>query len=91
MSVLVDSDVILDIFTEDKEWFGWSSNALERYAAAFLAGKAFASYRRHGGLRSSLLPDFFIGAHAAVAKFRLLTRDPRQYRTYFPDLVLIVP
>ncbi len=61
------------------------------YQAAFLAAKAFVIYRRRGGVRSSPLPDFFIGAHAAVAKFRLLTRDPSRYRTYFPDLVLIAP
>ena len=133
MTVLVDSNVILDIFTEDKNWFGWSSAALERaaltspllinpiiyaevsvrfsrieeldellppdrfvrapipYASAFLAGKAYAHYRRRGGRRFSPLPDFFIGAHAAVANFRLLTRDPRRYRTYFPGLVLIAP
>ncbi len=133
MSVLVDSNVILDIFTEDETWFDWSSDALQRaaltsplvinpiiyaevsvrftrleeldellpanrfmrlsipYASAFLAGKAFARYRRRGGARSSPLPDFFIGAHAAVASYPLLTRDPSRYRTYFPNLVLIAP
>ena len=133
MSVLVDSNVILDIFTEDEKWFGWSSGALERaaltsplfinpiiyaevsvrfthieeldellppdrfirmpipYASAFLAGKAYARYRRRGGARPSPLPDFFIGAHAAVTNFQLLTRDPGRYRTYFPGLVLITP
>ena len=133
MNVLVDSNVILDIFTEDETWFDWSSDALQRaaltsplvinpiiyaevsvrftrleeldellpanrfmrlsipYASAFLAGKAFARYRRRGGVCSSPLPDFFIGAHAAVANYPLLTRDPSRYRTYFPNLILIAP
>lgn len=61
------------------------------YEAAFVAGKAFRTYRRRGGERSSPLPDFFIGAHALVAGYRLLTRDARRYRTYFPALDLIAP
>jgi len=61
------------------------------WVAAFLAGKAYADYRRRGGSRTAPLPDFFIGAHAAVAGLRLLTRDPRRYRTYFPELELIHP
>jgi predicted nucleic acid-binding protein len=61
------------------------------WAAAFLAGKAFLAYRRRGGLRRSPLPDFFIGAHAAVVGFRLLTRDASRYRTYFPTLEIIAP
>lgn len=61
------------------------------WVAAFLAGKAFADYRRRGGRRRSPLPDFFIGAHAAVAGMRLLTRDEARYRTYFPTVELIVP
>ncbi len=61
------------------------------FQAAFLAGKAFASYRRRGGARVSTLPDFFIGAHAAVAGHRLLTRDPKRYRSYFPGVALISP
>jgi len=61
------------------------------YEAAFLAGKAFAKYRRRGGTRRSPLPDFFIGAHAAVGGYRLLTRDPTPYRTYFPSVPLIAP
>jgi predicted nucleic acid-binding protein len=61
------------------------------YEAAFLAGKAFRDYRRRGGLRSSPMPDFYIGAHAAIAGYRLLTRDPARYRTYFPRLELIAP
>jgi hypothetical protein len=61
------------------------------YEAAFLAGKCFLRYRRRGGARTSPLPDFYIGAHAAVAGFRLLTRDATRYRTYFPALELIAP
>jgi predicted nucleic acid-binding protein len=61
------------------------------YEAAFLAGKAFLGYRRRGGARRAPLPDFYIGAHAAIAGFRLLTRDAARYRTYFPKLELIAP
>lgn len=61
------------------------------YAAGFLAGKAFARYRARRGPRRSPLPDFYIGAHAAVAGHRLLTRDPARYRTYFPQLTVIAP
>jgi predicted nucleic acid-binding protein len=61
------------------------------YEAAFLAGKAFLKYRRRGGQRTAPLPDFYIGAHAAVSGFRILTRDPRRYRTYFPTVDLISP
>jgi hypothetical protein len=61
------------------------------YEAAFLAGRCFLDYRRKGGVRTSPLPDFFIGAHAAVAGYQLLTRDTRRYRTYFPGLDLIAP
>jgi hypothetical protein len=72
-----------------------SGLSLERlaipYEAAFLAGKAFLRYRRRGGNHSAPLPDFFIGAHAAVCGLALLTRDPRRYREYFPRLRLIEP
>jgi hypothetical protein len=61
------------------------------FEAAFLAGKSFLAYRRRGGARRSPLPDFFIGAHAAVAGYELLTRDAARYRTYFPTLRLITP
>lgn len=132
-AVLVDSNVLLDVATEDPRWGGWSGDALAaaadasplainpiiyaevsiRYArieeleqilppdvfrreglpyeAGFLAGKAFIRYRRRGGPRSVPLPDFYIGAHAAVAGFRLLTRDASRYRTYFPTVELIAP
>jgi hypothetical protein len=61
------------------------------YEAAFLAGKSFVSYRRRGGSKQSPLPDFFIGAHAAVLGYRLMRSDPARYRTYFPKLPLIAP
>ena len=61
------------------------------WEAAFLAGKAFMDYRRRGGNRTSPLPDFYIGAHAAVAGLTLLTRDATRYRTYFPRLEIIAP
>lgn len=59
--------------------------------ALFLAGKAFAQYRRMGGARSSILADFFIGAHAAVRGLSLLTRDARKYQTYFPGITVVAP
>jgi predicted nucleic acid-binding protein len=132
-AVLLDSNVLLDLMTEDPRWFSWSAEAvasaadssrlvinaiiyaevsvrysliedleaalpkalIERealpYEAGFLAGKAFLVYRRRGGMKRSPLPDFFIGAHAAVAGYRLLTRDAARYRTYFPGLPLISP
>jgi predicted nucleic acid-binding protein len=132
-STLVDSNVILDVATEDADWIDWSATMLAdagqrgplvvnpliyaevsaRYAtiealddalppdyytrsalpwpAAFLAAKCFETYRRRGGLRRSPLPDFYIGAHAAVAGMTLLTRDARRYRTYFPKLRIIAP
>lgn len=131
--VLVDSNVLLDVLTEDPTWFNWSADQLALMAesfsliinpiiysevsvgfttieelenclsadfflrrslpweAAFLAGKCFITYRRSGGVRHSPLPDFYIGAHAAVAGLTLLTRDVSRYRTYFPGLKLIAP
>lgn len=131
--ILIDSNVLLDIASEDSKWFSWSSEAVERagnlselainpviyaeasvryasleefdlafpeqffrreplpYAAAFLAGKAHMSYRKQGGSRVAPLPDFFIGAHAAVSGHRILTRDPRRFRRYFPSVELIAP
>lgn len=130
---LVDSNVLLDILTEDPRWEGWSIDALAEaaeagplyinpivyaevsirfttvealedalptqdyrrepipWAAAFLAGKVFLDYRRNQGTRSTTLPDFFIGAHAAVAGLALLTRDVGRYETYFPTVSLIAP
>lgn len=131
--MMVDSNVLLDVLTEDLKWFGWSGRTLEDCAenhlliinpiiyaevsigferiedldaalpqnmlqcrpipleAAFLAGKCFVKYRRRGGQRHSTLPDFFIGAHAAVEKLTLITRDAARYHTYFPKLSLISP
>jgi predicted nucleic acid-binding protein len=130
---LVDSNVLLDIFTEDPAWLEWSTHALAAaaesgplyvnpivyaevsvrftrvedlenalpsrefrrsplpWAAAFLAGKAFMAYRRNRGSASAPLPDFFIGAHAAVDDLALLTRDVGRYRTYFPTVALLSP
>ncbi|MBS0562264.1 MAG: type II toxin-antitoxin system VapC family toxin [Proteobacteria bacterium] len=59
--------------------------------ALFLAGRAFRTYRAAGSTRTGVLPDFFIGAHAAVLRIPLLTRDTRRYRSYFPTLALITP
>lgn len=78
---LLDRELPLDVFI--REHIPWT--------AAFLAGKAYVEYRRRGGHRRSPLPDFFIGAHAAAAGLRLLTRDSARYRTYFPKLDLVVP
>jgi len=61
------------------------------YVAGFLAGKAYREYRRRGGVRTSPLPDFFIGAHAAVGELALLTRDAGRYRRYFPTVRVIAP
>ncbi len=124
--VLVDSNVLLDVASQDPNWLEWSLERLSRaadesilvlnpiifaevsvnflrveemqavlplellrpdplpYEAAFLAGKCYLRYRRRGGTRRSPLPDFYIGAHAAIADYRLLTRDPKRYRDYFP-------
>lgn len=59
--------------------------------AGFLAAKAYLQYRRQGGTKRSPMADFYIGAHAAVCGYRLLTRDPKRYRSYFPKLVLVAP
>ncbi|HEX8689608.1 MAG TPA: type II toxin-antitoxin system VapC family toxin [Solirubrobacterales bacterium] len=79
---------------EECEW-ALEVQGIERvplpWPAAFLAGRAFLSYRRRGGQKRSPLPDFFIGAHAAVERLRLLTRDPAPYRRYFPTVELIAP
>lgn len=131
--VLVDSNVILDVYTDDAVWADWSESILNRYRishrlyinpviyaeisvgfdriedletsmtlsdfkflqipkeALFLAGKAFVQYRRRQGNKTSPLPDFFIGAHAAVADLLLMTRDQARMRTYFPTVELITP
>lgn len=131
--ILVDSNVLLDVLTEDAVWFDWSAHNLEEcgaraqlcinvliysevsigferieeldaalpasdftrlalpWDAGFLAGKAFLRYRRAKGARRYPLPDFLIGAHAAIAGLPLLTRDATRYRTYFPKLELVCP
>lgn len=129
--ILVDSNIILDLFTNDPQWGAWSLKILEHYRdkdiltinpiiytevsigfdkienldkaltvfkklplpfeACFLAGKTFIKYKRLSGLRKQPLPDFFIGAHAAVSKMKLITRDISRYKTYFPKLDLISP
>jgi predicted nucleic acid-binding protein len=61
------------------------------YEAGFLTGKAFLAYRKRGGTKRSPMPDFYVGAHALVARMALLTRDAARYRTYFPALKLIAP
>lgn len=77
----IESFVPADLFArEDLPW-----------EAAFLAGKAFVAYRRAGGVKLSPLPDFYIGAHAAVRGHRLLTRDPRRIAGYFPGVALVAP
>lgn len=129
---VVDSSVLLDVFTGDSQWGEWSQAQLtgaaqrgalvlnavvlaevaprfERVellratlpsmamieeiplAAAFLAGHAHATYRQAGGAREAILPDFLIGAHAAVTGRPLLTRDPRRVATYIPGATLISP
>jgi predicted nucleic acid-binding protein len=132
-AVLVDSNILLDVATNDPVWGTRSAAALADFAersvlvvnpiiyaelsigfdriedveaalpadifrretlpfeASFLAGKAFRTDRRRGGDKRSPLPDFFIGAHAAVAGHKLLTRDAARYRTYFPKVEVIEP
>jgi predicted nucleic acid-binding protein len=61
------------------------------YEAGFLAAKAYVAYRRRGGAKAAPLPDFYVGAHAAIRGYRLLSRDSTRYRTYFPSVRLIAP
>jgi hypothetical protein len=131
--ILLDANVILDIWDDDPVWYTWSSEQVRilsfvdklaidpivyaeispRFStsahldekledlgvivigiprrAAFLAGKAYVQYRRQSGTKSNVLPDFFIGAHAAVLGCSLLTRDTRRYSAYFPMVNLITP
>ena len=131
--ILVDANILIDLFTNDTEWSDWSEAQLIEqsrngplginpiiyaeasiayisesayesalaplglmrwkipYSAGFKAGKAFLEYRRNGGERLLPLPDFFIGAHADAANFKILTRDPRRFRHYFPNVELIAP
>jgi predicted nucleic acid-binding protein len=131
--ILVDSCVLLDLFTNDPNWADWSEYILGQYGqtntlyinsiiytevsigfnrieeveaaleqagikvleipreALFLAGKVFLNYRKSKGTKHSTLPDFYIGAHAIVSTFDLITRDTSQFKTYFPNLNLIHP
>lgn len=93
-SILVDSNVLLDVMTLSATWFDWSRAALKEdipWPAAFLAGRAHVQYRRSGGTRTNTLPDFFIGAHALVSSHFLLARDTSRFETYFPGLQVISP
>lgn len=131
--VLVDSNVILDIFLDDPKWADWSESTLGKHSqdstlyinsiiyseisigferiedlelavaragflmldipkeALFLAGKAFLKYRKRKGSKRTPLPDFYIGAQAAVLNMELITRDVSRYRSYFPTVSLIAP
>ncbi|MBN2382323.1 type II toxin-antitoxin system VapC family toxin [bacterium] len=131
--VLVDSNIILDVFLNDMKWADWSESTLEEYCvqttlyinsviyseisigfeliedlesamskagfqlleipkeALFLAGKVFVEYKKRKGIKTSPLPDFFIGAQAAVLDLALITRDVSRYKTYFPTVQLIAP
>jgi hypothetical protein len=85
---LVDSNVLLDHFTDDPRWGDWSATNL---AATFDAGRCFQQYRRGGGTRRSPLPDFYIAAHAATTGRTLLTRDRPRHVTYLPALRVVAP
>ena len=129
----MDANVLLDVLTDDPQWYAWSAAQLDACAATaelcispiiyaevsvgfagieelddalspdaftrlelpweagFLAGKAFVRYRRARGSRTSPLPDFYIGAHAAIDEMALLTRDAKRYRTHYPTVELICP
>ncbi len=131
--IFVDTNVLLDVVTDDSVWAEWSQQQLDNAAlrdrlainpvvytefssrfariedvdallasadvtvaemprpALFVAGQAFTAYRHRGGPRTSLLPDFFIGAHAATLGAPLVTRDANRYRSYFPSVELISP
>lgn len=92
---IVYSEISIGFPTVEECDFALNAQGIERipipWPAAFLAGRAYLDYRRRGGSRSSPLPDFFIGAHAAVEGLRVLTRDSSRYRTYFPTVELIAP
>ncbi len=131
--ILVDSNVLIDVFDDDPDWCAWSIDQLTMLAdqdrlvvnqiafaevaprmgplpefearlaafeiayepisagAAFMAGAAFLNFRLRSTVAKMVLPDFYIGGHAQVAEARILTRDPRFYRAYFPTVPLITP
>jgi predicted nucleic acid-binding protein len=131
--ILVDSNIILDVFLNDPNWADWSETTLEKYChqtvlyinsiiysevsigflqietletamaktgfqmleipkeALFLAGKVYLQYKNRKGIKRTPLPDFYIGAQAAVLHLDLMTRDISRYRTYFPNVTLISP
>ncbi len=131
--VLVDSNIVLDVFLNDLKWADWSESKLDEYdqlgilyinsivyseisigfkriedlesaiakaglqileipkEALFLAGKAYLKYKKRKGTKRTPLPDFFIGAHAAVQDLNLITRDVSRYQSYFPTVKLIAP
>ena len=131
--IMVDSNIILDLFLNDHNWADWSESILQQYSqthqlcinpiiysevsigfkqiedlesalttsrfkflqlpkeALFLAGKAFLRYKKRKGLKTSTLPDFFIGAHAAVLEIEIITRDISRYRSYYPTVNLVTP
>ena len=91
--ILAEASVTLDTVEELDEALPASYFVRESlpWDAAFLAGKAFVGYRRRGGTKRSPVPDFYIGAHAAVAGHTLLTRDPKRYQSYFPKIRIVAP
>jgi len=100
LATLVDSCVLIDVLVDDPHWADWSLTQLAHlplvrealpWDAAFLAGQAFKVYCQLQGDKTSPMPDLYIGAHALVSQFQLLTRDGARYRSYFPRLALVVP
>lgn len=131
--VLVDSNIVLDVFLNDPKWADWSESKLDEYdqlgilyinsiiyseisigfkriedlesaiakaglqmleipkEALFLAGKAYLKYKKRKGIKRTPLPDFFIGAQAAIQNLDLITRDVSRYQSYFPTVTLITP
>ena len=105
--MLVDTNVLLDVIQDDATWADWSISQLQsqskvyqlvinpviyaEISLAFERIEAFLAYRRRGGLKRNVLSDFYIGAHAAVMDWPVLTRDRSKYETYFPVVKLIAP
>src|SRR5229473_1968756 len=96
--ILVDSNIILDIVTEDPKWYSWSAVQLESLAEEHMLiinpiiySEVSIGFDRIEDLDQALPPEFYIGAHAAIRNMALVTRDPQRYKTYFPKLRLISP